>query len=183
MTGTAIGSYAPDFELPGVDGEVHHLARYLESHRAVCVVFMCNHCPYVRLYIDRLKQIQDDFQGQGVTLIGINPNDDTRYPDDSFDKMKSFAIEQAINFPYLRDVTQEVAEAFGAERTPEIYLLDSEGILRYNGAIDDNPQNPDGVQKAYLREAIASILSGTAIADTHTHTIGCSVKWRQPTEG
>ena len=77
---TVIGSYAPDFEIPGIDGSVHHLARYLDQFRAVGVVFMCNHCPYVKLYLDRLKQIQTEFQSQGVTLVGINSNDADRYP-------------------------------------------------------------------------------------------------------
>ncbi len=178
-TSTPIGTYAPDFELPGIDGSVHHLARYLDTHKAVGVVFMCNHCPYVKLYLERLKQIQADFSGQGFTLIGINPNDDTRYPEDSFEKMKTFAADHGLNFPYLRDVTQEVAQSFGAERTPEVYLLDQKGIIRYTGAIDNNAQNPDAVTEHYLREAIAKILNDQPIEAASTHSIGCSVKWRQ----
>lgn len=177
-TGTAIGSYAPDFELPGVDGSVHHLARYLANHRAIAVVFMCNHCPYVKMYLDRLKQLQVEFQDQGVTLIGINPNDDTQYPDDSFENMKGFAAEQQLNFPYLRDVTQEVAQTFGASRTPEVFLLDQEGIVRYKGSIDDNPQNPASVQVTYLKDAIAQLLSGAPVTTDPTSAIGCSLKWR-----
>lgn len=179
MTGTAIGSYAPDFELPATDGTVHHLARYLENHRAVAVVFMCNHCPYVRMYLDRLKQIQADFSAEGVTLIGINANDEKTYPEDSFEKMKVFAQENNLNFPYLRDVTQDVAQSFGASRTPEVYLLDSQGVLKYRGSIDDSAQDPQSVRSTYLRDAIAQLLKGEAIAAPSTSVIGCSVKWRQ----
>lgn len=177
-TSTSIGGYAPDFEIPGVDGSVHHLFRYLERFRAVGVVFMCNHCPYVRSYLDRLKQIQAEFQGQGVTLIGINANDADQYPDDSFDNMKRFATDQQLNFPYLRDVTQEVANGFGAEKTPHVFLLNQEGIVSYSGAIDDNANNPDAVQTPYLRNAIAQILKGDAIVPTSTEPVGCSVKWK-----
>ncbi|NJR48328.1 MAG: thioredoxin family protein [Leptolyngbyaceae cyanobacterium CSU_1_3] len=176
--GTQIGSYAPDFEIPGIDGSVHHLARYLESHRAVAVVFMCNHCPYVKMYLDRLKQIQKDFQGQGFTLVAINPNDADQFPEDSFEKMKTFAQANQVNFPYLRDVTQEVANTFGAKKTPHVFLLNQQGVLCYNGAIDDSPQSPQAVQKRYLQDAIAKVLSGQAIVPTSTDPVGCSVKWR-----
>lgn len=177
-SGTPIGQYAPDFELPGVDGSVHHLAKYLRQFRAVGVIFMCNHCPYVRLYLDRLKQVQVEFQDQGVTLIGINANDDTHYPDDSFENMKGFAAENQINFPYLRDVSQDVARSFGADRTPEAFLLDQEGVVRYSGAIDDNAQDAKAVQKHYLREAIVELLQAHSVTVPSTRAIGCSVKWR-----
>jgi peroxiredoxin len=177
--GTAIGSYAPDFELPGIDGSVHHLARYLERFRSVGVIFMCNHCPYVQMYLERMKQIQSEFQSHKFTLIGINANDDSRYPDDSFEKMKTFAAERQLNFPYLRDVTQDVAQSFGAERTPEAFLLDQQGILRYSGAIDDNAQNSEAVGVHYLRDAIAQLIDGVAISSPSTNSVGCSVKWRQ----
>lgn len=178
MTGTPIGSYAPDFEIPGVDGSVHHLFRYLERYRAVGVVFMCNHCPYVRLYLDRLKQIQTEFQDQQVTLIGINANDADQYPEDSFDNMKRFAAENQLPFPYLRDITQEVANSFGATKTPHAFLLNQAGILCYSGAIDDNASDPGAVQVPYLRNAIAQILQGDPIVPTSTEPIGCSVKWK-----
>ncbi|HEY9640910.1 MAG TPA: thioredoxin family protein, partial [Coleofasciculaceae cyanobacterium] len=160
----SIGSYAPDFELPGTDGLVHHLTRYREKFQAVGVIIMCNHCPYVRLYLDRLKQIQAEFQAQGFTLIGINANDDQSYPEDSFDQMTAFAAEHQLNFPYLRDLTQDVARSFEAERTPEAFLIDRLGIVRYRGAIDDNPQNSSAVTADYLRIAIAQLLSRQSIS-------------------
>nr|WP_044169923.1 thioredoxin family protein [Oscillatoria sp. PCC 10802] len=179
MTATATGSYAPDFELPGIDDKVHHLARYLENFQAVGVVFMCNHCPYVGLYLDRLKQIQADFQERGVTLIGINPNDAELYPDDSFENMKTFAAKNEINFPYIRDVTQDVAHCFGAQRTPEVFLLDKTGVVRYHGQIDDSANDPEAVGVPYLRNAIEQLLSGEQVTLSSTEAFGCSVKWRE----
>jgi peroxiredoxin len=173
-----LGNYAPDFELPGIDGQVHHLARYLEKHQAVGVLFMCNHCPYVRAYLERLKQIQADFQERGFTLIGINSNDATKFPEDSFDNMKTFAPQMGVNFPYLWDSNQDVAHAFAAQKTPEVFLLDGTGIVRYCGAIDDNTQQPDAVKNHYLRDAIASVLQGQTVTTTSAQALGCTVKWR-----
>lgn len=176
--GTAIGGYAPDFELPGTDNTVHHLARYLQTYRAVGVVFMCNHCPYVQRYLSRLKQIQADFEGQGFTLIGINPNDAEQFPDDSFDNMKQFAAEKKLNFPYLRDVTQDVAHSFGATKTPHIFLLNQQGILCYSGQIDDSADQPEAVTTSYFRDALTQVLSDAKVEPTSTDPVGCSVKWR-----
>jgi peroxiredoxin len=139
---------------------------------------MCNHCPYVRLYLDRLKQIQAEFQDQGFTLIGINSNDATQFPDDSYENMKRFASDNQLNFPYLRDETQDVAQTFGAKKTPHVFLLNREGVLCYSGCIDDSPNDAGMVQVNYLREAIAKILNGESITPTSTDPVGCSVKWR-----
>lgn len=178
-TGTPINGYAPDFELPGVDEEVHHLARYLEKFRAIGVIFMCNHCPYVQLYLNRMKELQAEFQDRGVTLIGINANDANQYPDDSFDNMKAFATNNQLNFPYIRDVAQDVAESFGASQTPEVFLLDQDGKLRYKGLIDDNADDAGSVQVSYLRSAIDQLLSDESVEPTTTEAIGCSIKWRE----
>jgi peroxiredoxin len=175
---TPIGSYAPDFELPGVDGAVHHLARYLDWHEAVGVVVMCNHCPYVHQYLDRLKNIQNEFRSQKFTLVGINANDERQFPDDSFERMKIFAVRQQLNFPYLRDVTQDVVRTFGAEQTPEAFLVDRAGVIRYRGLIDDNARHPLAVTHHYFRDAIAHLLSSQPISPEITFAIGCSVKWR-----
>jgi peroxiredoxin len=178
-TGTPINSYAPDFELPGVDEEVHHLARYLENYQAIGVIFMCNHCPYVQLYLNRLKELQAEFQDRGVTLIGINANDANKYPDDSFENMKIFAANNQLNFPYIRDVAQDVAESFGASKTPEAFLLDRDGRLRYKGLIDDNADDAAAVQMSYLRSVIGQLLNNEPVEPTATESIGCSIKWRE----
>lgn len=178
ITGTEINNYAPDFELPGVDDEVHHLARYLENFQAVCVIFLSNQCSEVDAYLNRIKAIQKDFQDQGLIIIGMNPNDATISPADNFQKMKEFAAKNELNFPYIRDVTQDVAESFGADKTPQAFLLDREGKLRYRGLIDDNVNNPAAVKVAYLRQAIAQIIQNKPINPSTTEAIGCSIKWR-----
>ena len=178
-TGTPINGYAPDFELPGIDEDVHHLSRYLEKFRAIAVIFMCNHCPYVQLYLNRMKELQADFQDRDVTLIGINANDPNQYPDDSFENMKIFAANNQLNFPYIRDVAQDVAESFGASKTPEVFLLDQDGRLRYKGLIDDNADDPAAVGVSYLRSAIDQLLKSEPVEPSSTEAIGCSIKWRE----
>lgn len=178
MNRSLIGQYAPDFELPGTDEAVHHLARYLDRHRAIVVVFMCNHCPYVKLYLDRLKTLQAEVQSNSVLLIGINPNDETQFPEDSYENMKGFATAHQLNFPYLRDMNQDVAHAFKAAKTPHVFLLDRQGIIRYEGAIDDNAQTPSAVKTSYLKNAIAALLAEQTIAPDSTDPVGCSIKWR-----
>jgi peroxiredoxin len=176
---TTIGAYAPDFELPGADGAVHHLARYLENYKAVGVVFMCNHCPYVQMYVDRLKQIQQTFAHQGFTIIGINPNDADQYPADGYEQMQEFTMEKGLNFPYLRDMNQDVAHTFGAEKTPHVFLVNQNGVICYSGAIDDSAQDANAVTQRFFETAIAATLKGEAIANPQTEPVGCSVKWRK----
>lgn len=178
MDSSLIGQYAPDFELPGADGAIHHLARYLERHRAIVVVFMCNHCPYVKLYLDRLKQLQTELQSQGVAIIGINPNDEKQFPEDAYERMQPFVAQHQLNFLYLRDMNQDVARSFQAEKTPHVFLLDQNGIVQYAGAIDDNAQDSTAVKVPYLKTAIAALLQQDAIAPVTTAPIGCSIKWR-----
>lgn len=178
-TGTPVGCDAPDFELPGIDDQVHHLSRYREQWRAVGVIFICNKCSYVASYLDRLKQIQYDFEPQGLTLVGINARDAQQYPECSFEKMKQFARERQLNFPYLWDPTQDVAQSFGVEKMPTAFLIDKEGILRYIGSIDDSPQDPAAVQVPYLQNAIAALLSGEDISPKSTEVIGSQLEWRR----
>ncbi|MGB3402376.1 MAG: thioredoxin family protein [Microcoleaceae cyanobacterium] len=178
MNGTPINNYAPDFELPGIDDAVHHLARYLENYKAVAVIFLANRCPEVIQYLDRLKQLQQDYQPQGITLVGINPNDVIQSPEDNFEQMKDFANVHQLNFPYLRDVTQDVAQSFGATRTPEAFLLDGTGILRYRGQIDDAPASPKAVSQTYLRTALSQLLAGEAITPSQTRSEGKPILWR-----
>ena len=177
-TGTPVGSYAPDFELPGTDDKVHHLSYYLQNWQAVGVIFLSNCGPVALSYLDKLKQIQSQFQPQGFTLVGINANAVAQDAEESFQRMKQFAQEKQLNFPYLWDSTQDVAHCFGAENTPEAFLIDREGILRYHGRIDDNPQDPNQSSTAYLQNAIAALLSGQEINPSSTEVIGDPIKWR-----
>ena len=177
-TDTPIGSYAPDFELPGIDGQVHHLSRYLEKFRAVGVVSMCNYCPYVKHYLERLKQIQQEFSSSGFTLIGVNGNAVNQDLVESFDIMKGFAQTHDLNFPYLWDSTQDVTRSFGAMNTPMAFLIDCEGKVRYRGQIDDNSENPKAVQVQYLKNAIFTLFDNNNIDITETEPLGTAIIWR-----
>jgi peroxiredoxin len=172
-----VGDKAIPFTLPGVDGKQHSLGQYTGKN-AVVLIFSCNHCPYVRAWEDRMVQIQNDYARKGVQLIAINSNDAAKYPDDSFAKMKERASEKKFTFPYLHDETQQTAHSYGAERTPEVFLFDKEGTLRYHGTIDDNYDDPAAVKKRYLRDALDEVLAGTSISITEIRPVGCTIKWK-----
>lgn len=180
-TATPIGQYAPDFELPDTTGSVHHLARYLENGNAVVVVIMSNHSPGDQPYLEELKALQTEFSPQGLAVVGINGNDDVQRPDDSYAHMKLFAQQQALNFPYLRDMTQDVVRTFGAEKTPEAFLLDATGKIQYAGAIY-SPSASSSPFKTPLREAIAQLLSSHSITVPITAVDGCPILWRKPSK-
>ena len=177
MANLKSGDKVIPFTLPGVDDRQHALTDYADKE-AVVVIFSCNHCPYVRAWEDRMVQIQADYAGRGVQLIAINANDAKKYPDDSLPKMKERAREKGFNFPYLYDETQAVARAYGAERTPEVFLFDKGGELRYHGAIDDNYDNPNAVRSHYLRDALDAVLTNQAPATAQTQPVGCTIKWK-----
>jgi peroxiredoxin len=171
-----VGNYAPDFEIPGTDEEVHHLARYIDKYQGIAVIFLSNQCPHVKAYLDRLKQIQNDFTSQGFTIIGINSNDSKQFPAEDFDSMKTFAEENNLNFPYLRDTTQDVARAFKVSHTPEVFLINKNWTVVYQGQIDDNYQESSEVKNAYLRDNINALLKGEEIKIKSTDAIGCTIK-------
>jgi peroxiredoxin len=171
------GDAAIDFTLPGTDNQQHALADYAD-YTAVAIIFSCNHCPYVRAWEDRMNMIQREYAGRGAQVIAINANDAQKYPDDSFEKMQQRAYEKQFAFPYLYDASQETARAYGAQRTPEVFLFDSARTLRYHGAIDDNYENPDGVRQHYLRDALDALLAGHAPDVPDTPPVGCTIKWQ-----
>jgi peroxiredoxin len=173
-----IGSSAPEFNLSGVDGKKYSLNSFVDK-RALLVIFSCNHCPYVQAYENRIKQIQEDYISEGVTVVAINSNEDVNYPDDSFENMKKRATEQKFNFLYLRDDDQSVARAYDATHTPEIFLFDKDRKLAFHGKIDDNWQEPSKVQNNYLRNALDELLIGKEISVPETFTIGCTIKWKK----
>jgi peroxiredoxin len=173
-----IGSSAPDFNLPGVDGKKYSLATFGDK-KALIVIFSCNHCPYVQAYENRIKQIQTDYAAKGVSVVAINSNEDAGYPEDSFENMKNRAAEQKFNFPFLRDEDQSVARAYDATHTPEIFLFDKDRKLAFHGKIDDNWQKPIKVQNYYLRNALDEMLAGKEISVPETFTIGCTIKWKK----
>jgi peroxiredoxin len=177
MANLSPGDEAVPFELPGVDDRRHALADYADKE-AIAVVFTCNHCPYARAWEDRLVDIQADYADRGVQLLAISANDAKNYPADSFPRMKERSEEKGFNFPYLYDESQEVARAYGAERTPEIFLFDKGGTLRYHGTVDDNYDDPAAVRNHYFRDALEAVLEGRHLLSAETAPVGCTIKWK-----
>jgi peroxiredoxin len=177
MAAIKLNEKAKPFTLPGVDDKQHALNDYKDKE-AVVVIFSCNHCPYVKAWEDRMVEIQADYAPKGVQLIVINSNDTSKVPDDSFPKMKERAQAKHFNFPYLFDESQQVAQAYGAERTPEVFVFDKQSQLRYHGAIDDNYDNPSAVKLPYLRAALDAVLGGKSPSILATQPAGCTIKWK-----
>ena len=170
-----IGDLAPDFSLPDTDGETRSLS---EDAAATVVVFTCNHCPYALAWHDRILDAARDYAGRGVEFFAINPNDAARYPRDSFEAMKERVAEEGgWPVPYLRDESQEVAAAYGAQVTPDVFVFDSERRLRYRGAPDPDHQDPSQ-NAAWLRESLDAVLEAREPERPETDPVGCSVKWR-----
>lgn len=172
-----LGDPLPAFSLPGVDGQTY-TADSFAGAQALVVVQMCNHCPYVVAYQDRMNALATDWAGRGVAFVGINSNNAATHPSDSFEHMQRNAAEKGLPFPYLHDESQAVAKAFGAERTPEFFVFDQARALVYHGRLDDNLENPSEVQQAYLANALAAVLAGQSVPVPATQAVGCTVKWK-----
>ncbi|MEL6670476.1 MAG: thioredoxin family protein [Bacteroidota bacterium] len=176
----SVGDEAPDFDLLNIDGENVSLEDMPETEGFI-VVFTCNHCPVAKLYEQRIIELDAAFSDQGYPVIAINPNDPIRKPQDSYENMQLRADEKGYTFPYLVDATGETAKAYGATRTPEIYLLqrNDEGklILAYTGAIDNNSADATAADEHYVTEAIANLKDGRAADPDFTRAIGCTIKW------
>lgn len=171
-----IGDEAPDFSLPGVDGKTHTLSEYGE-YKVLVVIFTCNHCPYVKAYDDRIIALQKELGPRGVMFVGINSNEDAGYPEDSFPNMVRKAEEAGLNYPYLRDESQQTATAYGATHTPEIFVFDAARGLRYSGKIDDNWREPRRVRERYLHDALTELIGDKEVSNPETYAIGCTIKW------
>ncbi|MBL8007405.1 MAG: thioredoxin family protein [Ignavibacteria bacterium] len=172
-----IGSEIIDFRLKGTDEKIYRLSDF-DEFKLLVIIFMCNHCPYVKAIIDRLVKFQETNRSRGVQLIGINSNDPVSYPEDSFENMKLFSEMHKINFPYLYDETQKTARAYGAVCTPDIFLYGMERILKYRGRFDDNWKDESAVTSKDLEKAVNLLLDGKEIDFTQIPSIGCSVKWK-----
>ena len=173
-----IGNYAPDFEIPGIDKEVYHLGSYRKKYKAIAVVFMGNKSSDVDCYINRLKQLQTDFGDRDFTIVGIDSNYRTEPIAESMEIMKQYAQDHELNFPYLRDSTQDVAKGFKAKVIPTVYLLDQDAVIRYQGQIDDCPESESQVTKHYLRDSIVAVLEDRQIAKDYIEPRGTEIKWR-----
>lgn len=170
------GEQAPSFDLIDISGEKISLDS-LAEHKAVAVIFGCNHCPYVKAYLGRIVGIQEKYRDDGLTVVMINSNNEETHPDDSFDNMKKNGAEHGFNFPYLRDETAEVARAYEAKYTPEVFLFNTERKLCYKGRIDDCWHSVKGVKRHDFEKAIEELLGGREIGVKSTTPVGCTIKW------
>ena len=139
-----LGTVAHDFQLVGTDGKTYSLSSFADRE-VIAIIFMCNHCPYVKAVLKRLIDLQNEFSNRGVRFVGINPNDSTRYPEDSLDNMKKIAKEKKFSFPYLIDPSQKIAKKYDAVCTPDLYVYGKDRKLLYRGRIDDNWEHSEKV--------------------------------------
>jgi peroxiredoxin len=172
----ALGDTTPAFSLPDTEG-VEHAVPADDAPPATVLVVTCNHCPYVIAWNPRLRAVAEDYAPRGVRFLAINANDPERYPADSPEHMRRFVRDQGWPIPYLFDASQDVARALGAQRTPHVFVLDSQQRLAYRGAPDADHQDP-AQGAAWLREALDAVLAGERPARPETEARGCSVKWR-----
>jgi peroxiredoxin len=174
----SIGAEAPDFQLPDTDGETWSaLDSDPPTAVATVVVFTCNHCPYALAWHDRIAQVARDYGQRGVRVLAINSNDADRYPRDSYQAMKDRVAREEWPMPYLHDATQEVARSYGAKVTPDVFVLDAGGRLRYRGAPDSDYDDP-ARRAEWLRDALDAVLDGDEPSRTETKPVGCSIKWK-----
>ena len=177
-----LGTLAPDFELANanvsVGGEVISLKDYTNESKAFVIMFICNHCPYVKVIEERLIALVNSFDRSEVAFIGICSNDPVSHPSDSFDAMRTNAESKDFPFPYLQDLSQEVAKSYGAECTPDFFAFDKSQKLIYRGRLDDgNPSR--GPMTAELGDALRVYLKSGKVVESQIPSMGCSIKWRQ----
>jgi len=166
----------PDFQLPSVDGR--SFCRQDFAEKPLVVMFLCGHCPYVQAIEDRLIRLAHDFSARGVGFVAICSNDPSDHPEDKPEALHERWQKKNYNFPYLIDAQQDVARAFQAVCTPDLYLFDSEHLLRYRGRLDDSWRTPQGVHRQELREALESLIAGREIDPQQNPSMGCSIKWK-----
>lgn len=171
------GDQAPNFELIGIDDKKHSLNDY-KNYEGLLVLFICNHCPYVKAKVDAIKEIHEKFKDK-VALVGINSNDTTNYPDDSFENMKKIAKEKGLKFDYLVDDTQEIAKKYGATCTPDPFLFNKERKLVFHGRIDNAMRPEDTATEKTMINNIKKLLAGEKIEKDFDPSIGCSIKWKE----
>jgi len=170
------GDNAPEFNLKGIDDQMHSLNDY--SKKGLLVIFMCNHCPFVKAKIEAIKELHGKFKDD-ISIVGINSNDSVKYPDDDFESMKTVAKEKGLEIDYLVDETQEIAKKYGAVCTPDPFLFDSEKKLIFHGRIDD-AMNPEAeVSEKVMINNIQKFLEGQKIEKDFDPSIGCSIKWKE----
>ena len=178
----SLGTEAPDFSLPDARGKIVSLSDF-DKAPALLVIFMCNHCPYVKHVADGLAALAREYQERGVAVVGINSNDVETQPDDSPAKMAEEAKRRGYSFPYLYDQTQEMAKAYHAACTPDFYVFDKQRRLVYRGQIDSSRPGSDiPVTGDDLRAALDAVLAGREVPKNQKASIGCNIKWRPGNE-
>lgn len=177
-----LGTHAPAFSLPDVKGKVVSLGDYKDAS-ALLVVFLCNHCPFVKHVLPHFVELAGEYEQRGVGVVAISSNDVNNYPDDAPGKMAELSRKMEFPFPYLYDESQAVARAYGAACTPDFYLFDGDGRLAYRGQMDDSrPGNGRPVTGADLRAAMDAVLEGRAVSGDQKPSIGCNIKWKPGNE-
>lgn len=171
-----LGRALPAFELPGVDGRTYSNKDFSDA-KALLIMFICNHCPYVKAVEDRLIELGKKVQPKGAKLVAICANDPAEYPEDGFPHLKARWESKKYPFPYLHDETQTTAKAFGAVCTPDFFLFDKSRRLVYRGRLDDSWKNPAKVQRRELEEAVLAVLDGNVPSPEQIPSMGCSIKW------
>ena len=173
---------APHFSLPDTAGKTVSLSDF-DDASVLLVVFMCNHCPFVKHIIDDFVQLAKEYQDKGVAIVGINSNDVDNYPEDRPELMVKESQAKGFTFPYLYDATQEVAKAYRAACTPDFYVFDEERTLVYRGQMDDSrPGNDEPIDGADLRAALDAALAGREVPEPQRPSIGCNIKWKAGNE-
>lgn len=170
------GADCPDFSLPATDGKTYSRADFLNG-KPLVVMFICNHCPYVKAIEDRLITLAADLKKLGIHVVGISSNDEIQYPADSFANLKKCAEEKNYGFPYLHDKSQQVARIFGAVCTPDFFVYDNSGQLAYRGQLDDSWKDPSQVKHRELFDAVVELSQNRPISRRQTPAMGCSIKW------
>ena len=177
-----LGTCAPDFHLPDTESEIVSLS-YFQDASALLVIFMCNHCPFVKHIIKPLVELVKEYQPKGLAAVGINSNDVTNFPEDSPEMMAKNAEKLGFTFPYLFDDSQEVAKAYSAACTPDFFLFDKGKKLVYRGQMDDSrPGNNAPITGADLRQALDAALAGQPIDQNQKPSMGCNIKWKPDNE-
>ena len=172
-----LGAACPGFSLPGVDGKTHARDDFAAAP-VLCVMFICNHCPYVKAVEDRLIRLARELGPRGVQFVAVCSNDAESYPDDAFDKLRDRWRDKAYGFPYLHDESQDVARAFGAVCTPDIFVYGRGRNLAYRGRIDDSWKDESKVTRRELAEALEALLAGQPVPEPQRPSMGCSIKWK-----
>lgn len=173
----SLGSRCVDFSLPSVDGNIVSLQAF-SGQKALVLMFICGHCPYVLAIEDRLIALAHEFSPQGVSFVGICSNDPSDHPEDRPEALLKRSIEKAYGFPYLIDGDQRLARALGAVCTPDLYVYDADLLLKYRGRLDDSWRNPKSVQRQELKDALKALLAGQNVPTQQNPSMGCSIKWR-----